>query len=117
MPDDPSSVWELHRSGQRNFNTFDSRNLSQAGATGGDEDEFVTYQVSQLTLSPENTLFHYVHLEVGEGIFLAPLKGSPGDPAAESGSLQSELLGNFRAACQIIHSTFQVALKNREMLR
>ena len=70
----------------------------------------MTYQVSQLTLSPENTLLHYVHLEVGEGVFLAPLRDT-------EGQLQGQLMVNFKAACQIIHSTFQVALKNRDMLR
>ena len=60
-----------------------------------DAGEYVTYKVSQLSVSPENTVFHYVHLDLGaEGVFLAPL--SPPD----TGPLHAELLHNFRAACQ-----------------
>eukprot|EP00095_Tigriopus_kingsejongensis_P006337 maker-scaffold804_size94796-snap-gene-0.17 protein:Tk06337 transcript:maker-scaffold804_size94796-snap-gene-0.17-mRNA-1 annotation:"pdz domain-containing protein 6" len=104
-----SSVWELHRSGQRSRKSFSGDlppdlSLNDSGAS----DEFVTYQVSQLTISPENTLFHYIHLEVGQGVFLAPLS-LPSTP------LHTALLENFRATCQIIHSTFQVSLKSREM--
>ena len=59
-----------------------------------DGGEYVTYKVSQLSVSPENTVFHYVHLDLeAEGVFLAPL--SPPDTP-----LHAELLHNFRAACQ-----------------
>ena len=61
----------------------------------------MTYKVSQLSISPENTVFHYVHLDLdGEGVFLAPL--SPPDTP-----LHSQLLHNFRAACQIMHANFE----------
>ncbi|TRY75063.1 hypothetical protein TCAL_00628 [Tigriopus californicus] len=106
-----SSVWELHRSGQRSHKNF-SGDLPQDSSLNDSvgSDEFVRYQVSQLTLSPENTLFHYIHLEVGQGVYLAPLS-PPKSP------LHSALIENFRATCQIIHSTFQVSLKSREMVR
>ena len=29
-----------------------------------DAGEYVTYKVSQLSVSPENTVFHYVHLDL-----------------------------------------------------
>lgn len=72
------------------------------------EEEVVTYEIKQLTISPENTLFHYIHLEAGEGIFLAPLTL----PSPETHPLHTELVHNFRAACQIIHNTFQVVGKS-----
>lgn len=126
--EEDSSLWELHRSGQRSRINFSevkgsvrsggsaaasSSVLSTTSTRSGIEDcstDVVTYQVSRLTVAAENTLLHYLHLDVGEGVFLAPLKVS-------SGQLQSSLLDNFRAAAQIIHSTFQMALRHRESLR
>ena len=108
-----SSVWELHRSGQRTQMNY-SENISKDD--GSEEEEFVTYHVSQLTLSPENTLFHYIHLDVGEGIFLAPLNTNDRNVRASS-HLHEELLDSFRNACLTIHSTFQMSLKAREMMR
>jgi len=73
-------------------------------------DQLVAYKVSQLSMSQNNVIFHYLHLDVGDGVFLAPL-----DPA--STPLHSEVLGQFRAACHIIHANFEMALKGREALR
>ncbi len=66
-----------------------------------DVEQLVTYKVSQVTLSPENTIFHYIHLDVGEGVFLAPLSqtGSP---------YHTDIVHQFRIACHIIHANFQV---------
>ena len=75
-------------------------------------EEYVTYQVSQLTVSPENTLFHYVHLEVADGIYLSTLNGKRNDD-----SLHPELLDSFRSACQIIHQTFETSLRSREAFK
>ena len=65
--DEDSSFWELYRSGQRSRLNF-SEDLGE-----GEEEDIVTYQISQLSVSPENTIFHFLHLDVGEGVFLAPL--------------------------------------------
>ncbi|CAB4055754.1 INTU [Lepeophtheirus salmonis] len=74
------------------------------------EEEMITYRISQLSISKENTVFHFIHLDFGEGIFLSPL-------STPSGNLHKELLINIRASAQIIHSTFQMALRNGEMLK
>ncbi len=76
-----------------------------------EEGDLVTYQVTKLSVSLDNTLIHYMHLDIGEGVFLAPLK----NPA--TGQLMTSVLENFRAAAQIIHSTFQMGLRNRESAR
>jgi hypothetical protein len=34
--------------------------------TGGGEEDVLHYQVAQLSVSPENTILHYLHLDVGE---------------------------------------------------
>jgi len=66
--------------------------------------------VSQLSISQNNVIFHYLHLDVGDGVFLAPL-----DPA--SSPLHSEVVGQFRAACHIIHNSFEMAMRGREAMR
>jgi hypothetical protein len=66
-------------------------------------DQFVAYKVSQLSLSQENMIFHYFHLDVGEGVFLAPL-------APDTTPFHSEVLSQFRAACHLIHQNFQVTI-------
>jgi hypothetical protein len=73
-----------------------------------DVEQLVAYKVSQLTLSPENTIFHYIHLDMGEGVFLAPLTqmGSP---------YHTEIINQFRIACHIIHANFQVRHANVKM--
>ena len=62
-----------------------------------DEEDILHYRISQLSVSPENTVLHYLHLDVGEGVYLAPTTGAPPGPA------HAQILDNFRAACQIIH--------------
>ena len=32
----------------------------------GEEEDVLAYTVSQLSISPENTIFHFLHLDVGE---------------------------------------------------
>ena len=115
-------MWQLPRSGHRSNLSFadvknkgstsgggTSHNTSTDGS-GSDVDQLVAYKVSQLSMSPSNVVFHYFHLDVGEGVFLAPL-----DPATSN--LHSEVLGQFRAACHLIHNNFEAALKCREVLR
>ena len=114
-------MWQLPRSGHRsNLNFTDIKNKgSTSGGTShntssdgnsSDVDQLVAYKVSQLSMSPSNVVFHYFHLDVGEGVFLAPL-----DPSTSS--LHFEVLGQFRAACHLIHSNFEAALRSREVLR
>ena len=103
MSEEDTSFWELYRSGQRSQLNF-SEDLGQ-----GDEEDIVAYQVSQLSVSPENTIFHFLHLDVGEGVFLAPL-------VAPSGPYHTQVLDNFRAACQIIHSSFQMTIRSKDLV-
>ena len=43
-----------------------------------EEEEVAAYTVSQLSVSPDNTIIHFLHLDVGEGVFLAPLSPPSG---------------------------------------
>ena len=91
----------LFRSGQRSHLNF-SEDVGQ-----GEEEDVLAYTVSQLSVSPENTIFHFLHLDVGEveclawfvfyhnmcvlfqGVFLAPL-------VPPSGPYHTQVLDNFR---------------------
>jgi hypothetical protein len=95
-----SSVWELRRSGQRARTNYSETARSDRPRSPSGAAEYVTYQVSQLSISPENTIFHYVDLDGSEGVILSPL--SP-----PTSVLHTELLDNFRAACQIMHANFE----------
>ena len=85
-----------------------------------DNAEFVTYRISQLSVSFETTIFHYCHLNIGQGVYLSPLKSSCdsviGDhiPGKRDGPLHQQFLANFQSACQIIHSTFKLSERSRE---
>ncbi len=74
-------------------------------------EEFVTYEVNQLPVGPENTLFHYVHVDVGEGVFMAP------GVSSDCGHIHAQLVSNFRAACQIIGAAFARSQRNRDSVR
>jgi len=105
VSDEDSSFWELYRSGQRSH-----LNFSEEMPGASDEEEVLAYTVSQLSISPENTIFHFLHLDVGEGVFLAPL-------VPPSGPYHTQVLDNFRAACQIIHSSFQMTIRSKELVK
>ena len=85
-----------------------------------DNAEFVTYRISQLSVSFETTIFHYHHLNIGQGVYLSPLKTTQ-DKLAETcmpgkgdGPLHQQFLENFQSACQIIHSTFKLSQRNKD---
>ncbi len=66
-----------------------------------EEEDVVAYKVETLTTSPENTLFHYVHIDKSEGVILAPLKGFDSSP------LHEEVVSNFRSACKVIKKSLK----------
>ena len=87
--DEDSSFWELYRyrcnalgiigdhlvsrksnlcrSGQRSHLNF-SDEVGQS-----EEEDVLAYTVSQLSISPENTIFHFLHLDVGEVGSFSPM--------------------------------------------
>ena len=95
--------------------------VSGAGAFGGgvpisgtrddgDDEELVTYRISQLTTGSENVLLHHLHLDIGEGVYLSPVI----NPDRKDRPVLDEFVDNFRASAQIIHSTFQMSLGHRD---
>jgi hypothetical protein len=57
-----------------------------------------------------NTLLHYLHLDVGEGVFLAPV-------STGQGKLHNAMLANFQSAAQLVHGTLQRCSTQRAILR
>ena len=45
-----------------------------------------------------------------QGVFLAPL-------APPAGKYHTQVLENFRAACQIIHSSFQMTIRSKDLVK
>ena len=60
--EEEESYWELYRSGHRSHLSF-TDHLPDGGE---EEEDVVHYEVSQLSVSPDNTIFHFLHLDVGE---------------------------------------------------
>ena len=99
---------------------------NQTPADREEDAEFVTYRISQLSLSFETTVFHYCHFNVGQGVYLSPLKptcdnhisgaggGMPPPLGKGEGPLHQQFLANFQAACQVIHSTFKFAHTSKQ---
>ena len=63
VEEEETSYWELYRSGHRSHLSF-TDNLGEGRQE--EEEEVVHYEVSQLSVSPDNTIFHFLHLDVGE---------------------------------------------------
>jgi len=102
-----SAAPHLHRSSGGSF-----KNVHQGAVTENDEEEeLVTYRISQLTTGTENVLLHHVHLDIGDGVFLSPIQSQTDKP------LHQEFVENFRASAQIIHSTFQMSIRHRDNFR
>nr|CAD7405854.1 unnamed protein product [Timema cristinae] len=93
--DDSESDWETYRdqNGQKG-STYDLSDIKQALFTdvGG-------IIPAKLTAGEHNVLFHYVHLDLTEGILLCP----PVDRTVASSGRLAEILNNFRQSCQVIH--------------
>ena len=123
--EEDSSVWELPRGGSagrsrshrqyQDFGTIlsmrsslsapsaaSSSNLSLESEAETSTEDLITYNVSRLTISQDCSLIHFLHLNTGEGIFLAPKTLKAGDF-----QMQSILLENFRAAVEMLHAILQ----------
>lgn len=60
---------------------------------------------SILTIGPENLLYHFVQIDVGNGVIVSPIL-----------SFQSNILNMFRQTCAVIHETLQRTQKFEQML-
>jgi len=63
--------------------------------------DVVTYQISRLTVTQDNTLLQYAHIDVDEGILLTPFKRQ------SFGQLEGLLMDNFLNAVRIMHCNFR----------
>ena len=53
----------------------------------------------------DNTLIYFLHLKVGEGVFIGPSKQESGNVL----HLQRLLFDNFRSAVELIHGIFELS--------
>jgi len=98
-----SSLWEVYHA---------PSNASSLPFTAQpEEEEVLHYRVEQLSVSPENTVIHYLHLDVGQGVFIAPTLSTALGPA------HTQIIDNFRAAAQIIHSGFEMSMRCAELMQ
>nr|CAD7438326.1 unnamed protein product [Timema bartmani] len=67
---------------------------------------------AKLTAGEHNVLFHYVHLDLTEGILLCP----PVDRTVASSGRLAEILNNFRRSCQVIHVLLRNTVHFKKLL-
>lgn len=62
--------------------------------------EYLSY-INRVTAGRENVLFHYVQLEIGQGVLLSSTGASTNSPIIKS----------FRKACLLIHTILQNTIR------
>ena len=67
----------------------------------------VSFRSTQLSMGPVNSVIHYLDVNHGDAVYLAPVQltrqqQAPG-AGGTAGSLHAAVMQNFRSACQIIH--------------
>lgn len=101
--DDENSDWEGEEcvGSQRSSSGFDMTDISESIYK-----EFNDIIPSMLTFGPKNLLYHFVQLEIGEGILLAPVTQGNSDSIIET----------FSKTCVLIHGILQNTVKFRQIL-
>nr|CAD7599221.1 unnamed protein product [Timema genevievae] len=97
---------QIDQNGQKG-STYDLSDIKQALFTdvGG-------IIPAKLTAGEHNVLFHYVHLDLTEGILLCP----PVDRTVASSGRLAEILNNFRRSCQVIHVLLRNTVHFKKLL-
>ncbi|KAF5301487.1 hypothetical protein FQR65_LT08790 [Abscondita terminalis] len=102
--DDESDI-EDYRDGSQSNSSYDLSEIRQSLLI-----DMVEKKPDRLTAGADNVLFHYVQLDVSEGIILCP-------PEVHLNSVTSEVvLNNFRKCAQNIHDLFQNTLRFKDLL-
>ncbi|GAB0097160.1 Protein inturned [Sergentomyia squamirostris] len=98
--DDTDSDWDGFPDSQKSSSGFD---MSETETLLKEVSDIVP---SRLTSGQTNVLLHYVQLEIGEGVLLAPTT----TPAS------LELIKTFRQTCFLIHTVLQNTIRFRQLL-
>lgn len=61
---------------------------------------------ARITAGPDNVLYHYVHIDCGQGVFVAAPGRTPTDP----------IMVAFRSSCRRIHAVLQNTVRARYAL-
>lgn len=78
------------------------------------EEEMIASGPVKLVAGKENTLFHYINIDVANGIFVAPTDYMN---KWMQGPVHMEIINNFYRCCLQIRKIFQASLKQKEMLK
>jgi hypothetical protein len=103
--EEADSDWE-NMDSQKSSSGFDMTDLSD-----NIYKEFTDIIPQTLTFGPENVLFHYTQLDVGEGVILTSINDFQPNPGKND-----ILLDIFRRSCLKIHGILQSSIKYRQIL-
>ncbi|XP_063243718.1 protein inturned [Bacillus rossius redtenbacheri] len=104
---DSDSDWEAYQNENRDKDsTFDISDVRKSLLSQVDD-----ILPTKLTAGKQNALFHYVRLDLTEGVLLCP--PSPGHAPAPA---LAEVLHNFRRSCQAIHALLQNTVHFKKLL-
>uniref|UniRef100_A0A1B0DPZ1 Uncharacterized protein n=1 Tax=Phlebotomus papatasi TaxID=29031 RepID=A0A1B0DPZ1_PHLPP len=97
--DESDSDWDGFPDSQKSSSGFD---MSETETLLKEVSDIIP---SRLTSGHSNVLLHYVQLEIGEGILLAP-----------TNTQNTELIRTFRQTCFLIHTVLQNTIRFRQLL-
>ncbi|XP_058462293.1 protein inturned [Malaya genurostris] len=102
--DDDDSDWGQSYDSSQRSSSFDINEISENRCK-----EFSELIPNMLTFGNENLLYYFVQLEMGDGIFLAPV--------LSTAIMKHDIIMNtFRKTCTIIHNTLQNTKRFRDLL-
>ncbi|XP_030767926.1 protein inturned [Sitophilus oryzae] len=102
--DEESDLDEFGGSSQISGSSFDVSEVRQALLSDLGE-----YTPAQITTGPHNVLYHFVHLDLTEGVLIGPVECST------LSQTYDVILNNFKKCCQNIHGIFQNTLRFKNM--
>ncbi|KAL9705883.1 hypothetical protein quinque_009401 [Culex quinquefasciatus] len=102
--DDDDSDWGQSMNSSQRSSSFDITEISENRCK-----EFSELVPSSLTFGTENLLYYFVQLELGEGVFIAPVLNT-------LNSKHDIIMNTFQKTCTLIHDTLQNTKKFRDLL-
>ena len=114
--EEDSSAWELPRGTRRPLINASIRSSASASlssvSTESEREDLVTYHISKLEISLDNSLIYFFNLHHGDGVFIAPTKQDSGGVY----HLQRLLFENFRNSVELIHGLLELSKIQRTNL-
>lgn len=102
--DDDDSDWGQSLNSSQRSSSFDITEISENRCK-----EFSELIPSNLTFGDDNLLYYFVQLEIGEGVFIAPVLNT-------LNSKYDIIMNTFQKTCTLIHDTLQNTKKFQDLL-